>query len=232
MSYINQFTERFQQLYKRLKRDRVILSNQEMAKKIGVVEGSIRSYLKRQREPKFEAISRICRAYRVSPAWLILGKGSMFEKEPPNLRKVQRLILTLHRNHSEAFKKHLGSMILFHLRDEDHFQLKISNERDAILKKTDTANKRSEEWEVLFLELEKTLSKAQTELTSGDFEKLLMHIMDSEDSYSDFEKKEIKPWFQKLENDQNLISMSDLFDYVSHLRYSMKQCWVNTKSSK
>ena len=157
----------------------------------------------------------------------------MFEKEPPNLRRVQRLILSLHRNHTDAFKKHLGSMVLFHLRDEDQFQLKTAIEREAERnRKTDATNKRSEEWEVLFLELEKTLSKAQTELTSGDFEKLLMHIMDSEDSYSDFEKKEIKPWFQKLENDQNLISMSDLFDYVSHLRYSMKQCWVNTKSSK
>ena len=233
MEYIDQFTERFQKLYKSLKQDRKILSNQEMARKIGVVEGSIRNYLKRQREPKFEALSRICRAYKVRPAWLLLGSGSMFEKEKSIISKTQRMILDLHRNHSEEFTNHLRTLVLFHISHEDQFQLKIAKQRESErIGKTDELNKRSKEWKVLFLELEKTLFEAQKELTSGDFEEVLIHIMKGKEINSDFKKFEIKPWVERTDSDQTLISMNDLFDLVSSIRFSMQECLKTPVSSK
>ena len=62
--------------------------NERFARVIGISEGSVRSY-RSGGEPKSGTLAIICEKFNVSPAWILLGQGSMFGLSEEEMTKLK-----------------------------------------------------------------------------------------------------------------------------------------------
>lgn len=76
-------------------------SQNEMARKTGLTKSAISNYLNGTREPRQDAISKICDAYKVNPAW-IMGLDS--PKEQISVNEIEPAINDNDRRISEYMK--------------------------------------------------------------------------------------------------------------------------------
>lgn len=68
-----------------------IRNDTQFAQSIGEYQQNLSKMENGERYPTLDMIGNLCRVYRVSPTWLILGTGKMFENSPlPPLPRLPR----------------------------------------------------------------------------------------------------------------------------------------------